>query len=514
MKELSKTILWIINLSLYLLGLATWASIPDSLTLNVSISLMALFMTLLLVLPKRKHLWIYLKSSRFKNLLSCMLAVFLVFSIVGIINYLGVKNPWQKDFTKEQKNSLSLESQKILKGIQGPLSFKVFTRRTEQGTIMPLLELYRFYKSDIDIELLDPDLKPEKVKEYGVLQYGTVLIEYAGRRNFFLDHSELQITRALLKIHRPKSPVLYYTTGHQELDLMSEKQQGLSHLKSLMVKELYDLRPINLAKEAAVPQDADGLMILGPKTAFFATEIKIIESFMKRGGRMLVNLDPHFNQSSLQELSKSFEQWGLAFQNDLIVDLKSYVNGSQFTVPLISHYHQEHPITQNFSSQTFFPLATSIQPYLPKKDEYNFYNLAQSNAFPSSWAEKNFNEVVLGKTHFTEGRDEKGPVSVMVATEEKVPTSGKKKKVVAIGNSTFIQNIYSRYGANFTLFLNALSWLLDEEFSIHSQISKNKEELFLLSTPQVGLIFYFSMIFCPIILLSGGFYIYKKRQKL
>jgi ABC-type uncharacterized transport system involved in gliding motility auxiliary subunit len=187
------------------------------------------------------------------------------------------------------------------------------------------------------------------------------------------------------------------------------------------------------------------------------------------------------------------------------------VNGSKFIVPLITHYHTKHPITENFSAQTFFPLVGSVKSTL--NPEFNFIPLAQTNKFPSSWAENNYTQVLLGQIQYNEDKDEKGPLSIMAAIEEK-KNGPNKKKIVVVGNSSFVENLYSHYNANFDLFLKAVSWLVDEDFAFPSLPERAPTSPLMLSAPEVGIIFYFSIIFGPAILLLWAFFIYKRRQSL
>ena len=59
----------------------------------------------------------------------------------------------------------------------------VFDQATSLDRFRPRLDEYEYRSSQVDVEYIDADKDPVKTKEYKIETYGTVVIEYMGRRS-------------------------------------------------------------------------------------------------------------------------------------------------------------------------------------------------------------------------------------------------------------------------------------------------------------------------------------------
>jgi ABC-type uncharacterized transport system involved in gliding motility auxiliary subunit len=187
-----------------------------------------------------------------------------------------------------------------------------------------------------------------------------------------------------------------------------------------------------------------------------------------------------------------------------VVDKKSFVNGSEGSIPLFDTYNHEHSITKKFKGEVFFPLCSSIA--INKESDKNITLLMSTSEFPASWGETSLTEIANKNATFTQGKDVPGPISVAAAYED----AG--KKIVVFGNSTFVLNAYQKFGANYTLFLNSLSWLVDEDRLISFNLPIIQSEPVFISAPQLGIVFYFSVIFTPLVLFGIAIFVYRRRR--
>ncbi|MBF0297229.1 MAG: GldG family protein [Oligoflexia bacterium] len=519
MKLAIKYILYFINFLLYITSCVSWIAIPEYLTFNISLSITAIGITLLLMLQYREKLLVYANSSQFKNLISTLVTVGLLFFVFCLINYLGFKHNKQWDLTKDKSNSLSSQSKEIISHVTAPLIFKVFIRRVDKDNVFPLLDLYRLYKKDIVIDLIDPDIKPSIVKEYNIKQYGTIVVEYNQNRAQALEVSEAAITKAILKVIKNNNPLIYFINGHQEGNLEMERPEGFSYLKSLMIENQYDLIQLNLTTVPAIPSNASAVVIWGPRLKFLKDEIIKIEEYLNNGGHLLIAIDPSLGKNDIVDFTNIFLEKGINFTNNLVIDNASYVDGSKYTVPLVTKYNKEHAITKGFDAQTFFPLAAAITTNNTNNKETNFniQKLIITSNFPHSWGESSNSEVLKMKFEFNEGKDIPGPITLALAVEsfkEAKDSKSSNMKIVAFANSSFVSNVYASYRANFNLYLNALAFVCDEEFSIAQDRPLTKEEPTFLSSQELGIIFYFSLIVAPLCLIATAIYLYRRRSKL
>ena len=86
--------------------------------------------------------------------------------------------------------------------------------------------------------------------------------------------------------------------------------------------------------------------------------------------------------------------------------------------------------------------------------------------------------------------------------------------MVTFGNTTFVINSYKKFPQNFVLFVNSLNWLVGEERRISFNITGIEDRPIFMSENQIGVIFFFTVVFCPLVLLLIAFVLYKRRQKL
>jgi len=510
MKSFFKMVLYITNGLLYLAIIAMWIAIPGEITLNTSASIFNICLSIMLLCWDHNKFTKYYTSNYFKKLTSALVSASLIFCILALVNYLSFKHPKQFDLSRNEINTLTKQTEAVLKGMEGKIIFKVFSRKANYLVIRKLLDLYRYNKNDVLIEFVDVELRPDQVKKYGITHAGTVVAEYKGRKQFILKHDELHITNVLIKLSRPKDPVLYYIVGHQGPNFENKSKQGLSDLKQLLEKSYYKAVPLSLTNLPSIPSDADALIIWGPRTPFLPHELGVIKKFVLKGGRLLLALDPDFNKDKFSELRKVLKRLGIDIPNNLVVDTLNHVSGSNGTVPLVKKFTSKHPIVTDIPGPVFFPLTSSIKSSGDGKSTGALEVMVKTTTFPASWAENTPEEVIDGKVEYSQGRDDKGPISIMGVWQDKVNDS----KIVIFGNSTFVSNIYAKYGSNFLLFLRSISWLVDNDQIKSFNLPIGKNDPIFISKNQLGVIFYFSVIFAPIILFGTSFFFYRRKRRL
>jgi ABC-type uncharacterized transport system involved in gliding motility auxiliary subunit len=504
MKSWYKKLLVACNIILYLVLIALWISIPDVLGLNIPLTVFNLTLTGLVVVLYRDSFKKYYLTEHFKKLTDTIVFVGLIFLIGSLANYWAYKHPKQMDTSLFKMNSLSDQTKNVLKNIKDEVHFTLLSRKTESSLWLPLMEFYRNEKNNIIVDKIDIDVRPDLVTDYHLTEASALVVEYHGRRQMVTERDELNITNALIKITRVSDPVVYFVSGHGEGSFTSKDPDGLQFIYEAMKSSALEVRPLNLLSSQAVPFDAKALVIWGPKTALQNNEISLVEEFLKRGGRVLLGLDPDLNGDQHHALRNLFAKYNINIRNDLVVDKKSFVNGSEGSIPLFDTYNHEHPITKKFKGQVFFPLCSSVANI--KESDKNITLLMSTSDFPASWGETSLTEIANKSASFTKGKDIPGPLSVAAAYED----AG--KKIVVFGNSTFVLNAYLKFGANYTLFLNSLSWLVDEDRLISFNLPIIQSEPVFISAPQLGIVFYFSVIFTPLVLFGVAILVYRRRR--
>lgn len=503
--NLNWLLIFIASIVLWLTAVILWIAIPEEKTLNISTTVAAMALFTSAVLMRREYFAAFYNSSRFKHFSTNLFSALLVFCILAVINHLAYKNPYQFDVTADKANTLTEQSRKVLARIPESVKAVVFAPKAQQGAILKMLELYQIEKRSIEINYYDPELRPDLVKSYQLVTPIAVVWENGEQRQIVTELNELGLTNGLIRLGRDKLPKIYYDIGHGQASLTSNEQNGRALLRQHLVNSNYALQETDTKRWEAIPDDLDVLMIWGPKLGFMPAEIKLLEQFLDNGGKLLVALDPDLNADPVKELRQVLATRGIVASNSLVIDTANHVSGSNGTVPIVNRFADDHAITKDFPGQVFFPLVG----FVTLGEQANGKGLVFSTPFPAAWGEMTPSEFAAGKVAYTEGEDVKGPVAFAVAAK---PTSG--GSIIFFANSTFTDNAYAKYAANHVLLLNSLSWLSSDDQIISFDLAAVDNQPVFISSPQLGVIFFFSVILAPLSLFAIAVWNYRRRRVL
>lgn len=501
--------LWVIlDVLLFLVVTALWITAPEFKTLNIGLTVFAAALAFLLLVSKFESIKVFVRSRYFEKILYHGINIVLVLSILGVVNYLGNKNYKEFDLTKEKRNSLTEQTKKVVEMVKSPLKMTVYAKREEWAPMLNLLKLYEAANRNIKLEAIDTDVRPDLVKANNITQNGTVIIDYNGKDSSFALMDELSVTNALLKALRTDKIVLYFVTGHQEISCKESSPEGISVLCEKLLAQNYEVKDLDLTKIQSVPKDATAVFVLGPISGFLKQEIDILKEYVNRGGSFYLALAPAFKAELYDNLVDIVKPYGLTLGKDIVIDRLSTVQGAEATIPIIEKYEAKHPITEGFNLRTVFPLSSSVQT-IPDKDTAVI--LAYTSAFPGSWAETDLKGVTEGKAKFDEGKDVKGPVGLIGVAEG---TGTNTTRVVLLGSSSFLVNAYQNQSGNTTLFLNSVSWMVNDEGIISFNRPGVEEFPVILSAQHLQMIFVISILVVPIVFFGTAIFIYRRRRLL
>jgi len=354
---------------------------------------------------------------------------------------------------------------------------------------------------------VDPDRDPALAKAMGVEAYGTTVLEAKGRTEKVQDaDQEEKLTNALVKVMREGKRVVYAVQGHGEADLANTDRPGFSEAKGALEKANYEVKPLALARQGKVPDDAAVLIVAGPRTDFFGPEVAALEAYLGRGGKLLAMVNPPFPERSQPEtLRKLLGGWGLALDDDLIIELnpigQAFGIGPQ--VPIVQQY-EPHPITRDLAGiTTLFPLARSITTAKTPPAGVTVQPLARTT--PDSWGETDRQGLEQGQAK-PDAQDPKGPLTLAaVATRDKA-------RVVLYGTSNLASNQFLNLQGNRDFFLNTIAWLAEEEDQISIRPKDSKATPVFLTSQQAQAVFWVPVVILPALALAGGIVAVARRR--
>ena len=478
-----------------------------------------------------------LRSQRLHYGSSAIFSTVVFLAILGVVALIAERHPLRADLTETGQFSLSEQSRKVVSSLQEPITIKAFFAggAPEASRAKDLLETYRYYNKNIRYEFIDPDREPQLARQYEIRDYGVLVVEGLGRKETVPRADEETLTNALFKLSRNEDKTVYFLTGHGERSPEEMNKTGYSSAKSALVKENYQVKPLNLMQHSQVPQDAAVVLVAGPQKPLFEEETASLEAYLLRGGKIVFFLDPE-KDGGVRSL---VEKYGIILGDDMIIDKLSRVFGGSYLMPVVTQYGS-HKITQGFNVATFYSEARSVAASQNPPEGVTLVTLASTSE--NAWAETNLERLFRGEASFEEGKDKPGPVSlgVLAAVEtkkfsekgsdatqpHKEPQDSEKPAretgasetrrtlgyLVVFGDADFVDNTHFGVSGNGDLFLNMVHFLADEETLITIEPRKQKAQTLMLTENQARMAFWTSMVGVPLIVVLIGFGVYRVRR--
>jgi len=202
-----------------------------------------------------------------------------------------------------------------------------------------------------------------------------------------------------------------------------------------------------------------------------------------------------------KELASILKAYGFELSDDVIVDPSSKLEGGGDIAPIVSDYPY-HEITEDFRFATIFPYSRSIDVLS------GFNSTVLANTGEYSWSETNFelfNEGVAQK----EESDKSGPLGVAAVVE-----NAENGRIAVFGSVDFVSNIFLEFSGNRDFFLNTLNWVSGDENLISIRPKTANTGNLTITSKQVDLIFLFTVVIIPAVILFSGLAIWWKRTRL
>jgi ABC-type uncharacterized transport system involved in gliding motility auxiliary subunit len=455
-----------------------------------------------------------------------VVSVLLVVGILVLASLLAGWHPLRWDVTAEQTQSLSPVSQALLKEITKPLTMTVFVPEgaPERQTAKEVLQLYTFNNPHVSFRFVDPEKEPLKAKQAGYRFAGNVLLDYQERHQMADQADENAITNALRKVLKLERKKIFFLAGHGERELNDPKPGGFQVAKKALENEGYEVEPLNLLTQGAIPKDAAVVIIASPKKPLLSTEVQSLKSYLEGGGRLLVMLQA-FEDGGLKDFLAGY---GVDLDNGLILDVNqvSQSLGLSAVMPIVSQYGPSK-ITQDFKNiVTIYPMA---RPLLLKKEQDTAL-LPLATTMSTSYEKLGQEWIKTEKAAFDDKTDKKGPFTVAVQAEIQ-PAPGKpgqpqpggkdpkpdapkdaKTYLVVFGNVDFAANSFFNLFGNGDLFLNTANFLAQATGQITVRTT-GKAQLLTLKGLQAWWLFLASLVWAPVVMLVAGIWAYRRRRR-
>jgi ABC-type uncharacterized transport system involved in gliding motility auxiliary subunit len=425
-----------------------------------------------------------------------------VLALLVVANIVGHRYHKRFDLTEEKLHSLSEQTRQIVAGLDREIRVVEFTR-DPNPRLADLVREYRPLSRRFVYERVDPHERPDLARQYEILREGEVVVVAGERTERLPDFTEQDLTNTILKVTRDTAKTVCFLEGRGEMSLDSTEAEGFNLVERALRAERYQVRAINLVREATVPEDCTVVVSAGPTGAYFPEEVEELQRWLDAGGKALLLIDPDTRPG----LGPILEQWNIAVGDNVVIDVSGAgrLFGLGPAVPLVLDYGV-HPITRHLErSMTIFPLARTVSIADPDRFSPQAVELLLTSA--DSWAETEFRD---GRAEFTEGQDTRGPVSLGVAAER--DTGEAQPRLVVIGDSGFATNRFVREQQNGDLFFNTVNWLAEDEDLISVRPRSPADRRVVLTQAEQNLLFWLVIVLLPGAVLAAGVWIWWKRR--
>jgi len=436
--------------------------------------------------------------------------ILLVLAIIGLVEAVSYRHNTRLDLTENRRHSLSPQTIQLLKSLPTEVNAVGFFRSDQPGKRVAedLFKQYaRYANGRFTWKVVDPDREPALARRYGVESYGTTVLETSKRSEKVLDAEEEKLTNGLVKITREGKRVVYVLQGHGEHDVTDSERQGFSEAKSAMEKSNYEVKPLVLARETKVADDAAVVIIPGARNELFPPELDALDAYLGRGGKILVMVDSPFAQRvSGDGLKRLLGKWGFDIGDNVVIEVSPI--GQLFgirepLVPVVIQY-ESHPITRDLrGTATIWPITRSVAPVKTPPSGVSVQSLIKTS--PQSWGETDRDAFQRGVVQ-KDTKDVPGPVSIAaVATKDTA-------RLVVYGTSNLPANQFLNLQSNRDFFLNTVSWLAEQEDLIAIRPKETKQTPIFLNSQQAWSVFLIPVVIVPAIVAIGGGVAFLRRR--
>jgi ABC-type uncharacterized transport system involved in gliding motility auxiliary subunit len=447
--------------------------------------------------------WIKARQTRYGAYLALYLIV--IIAVIVAANWLADHHNKSVDTTANKQFTLSDETKKVVGNLKRPLTIYYFDKTDQYEHARDLLDRYRNLSTNVKVDYVDPDKKPDIARAEGMHNYGDIVVDNGIKKETATALTEEQLTGAIVRDLKSGARNACFVQGSGEHSLDDTGREGYSIFKDALEKNNYKTQSISLIQKPDVPKSCNIVVVAGPKRDYLQPEIDALQTYVKNGGRLIVNFDPVLNLPDQKlgdtpKLAEAVQAWGVTPNNNVVLDLSAASRLFGQISPVVGSYEQ-HPITRVMSDNaTVFPLARSLDVKSPA--EKLFSTSADSYALTNP--KLPIKESDLDKAA-------KGPFTLGAAAT--IGSGNNAARVIVVGSSNWLSNqIMGAPVANRDLGLNMMNWLTSDEDLISIRPKEPEDRRLRVTGSAMRVIFLTSVVFLPLVVILSGVSVWWKRR--
>jgi len=497
-------------------------------------------------------LWIVLDIENFKALFQRKGAKYGAASgavvLLGVLVIVGVgvltsRPRFNKsvDLTRDGLNTLSDQSMKLIEQSKSGEPIKVVAFAAEEAVskqIKDLVDLYEKAGANFTFEVVDPQSDPTRAMGEKV-EGNTLILRRGAQEKRITTFNEEKLSNALVNVMKDKTKKIYFTKGHGEGALKGAEATGFNTIVTELENNKNTVEELSLLESAKVPDDADMVVVAGPKYDFKEEETRILEDYLLRGGAVLVMANA---MTPAETLNKMLGKFGIAMKSDLLIlapnDQLSQIYGQNNA--FVTEFDEFSPVTKDFATQSAVALRFSFTRSLEEvpdnahklkvelvaktsKQMIRVKQVAQpsdlENLSEDKWEMGAFPVIAvahgkLEKAPATAAADKKGGDTATDAAQGTTESQQQKEiRLVTVGSAEFANNGGAQYAEHRDMFVNMTNYLLQDEDFISIRPKDPTKSTIDISSPRSQLLLLVLAFIYPFFFLGAGTFVWLKRRR-
>jgi ABC-type uncharacterized transport system involved in gliding motility auxiliary subunit len=424
--------------------------------------------------PDRIQHWMGSRQARIGT--STIIMSVAMVGIVVAVNYIvyqaSTRTTLWVDLTENKQNTLSAETLRTLHTLSNPIQIRAYfsPENTTWDTTQKLLDRYVAGSSGkISYKKIDPNSEPIQAHQDGVTKDAMLVFALQNQTQLVSNPAEAEITTAILRLLNPGEHTVLFLTGHGEATIDGSNDADISSIVSSLRTKSYTVDTLDLTQQKTVPVGTSVLVIAGPKQPLQDFELTAIQDYLKKGGGLILMENPYFltQMDPSKDILSAYlqKEYGIAFQNDIVIDL-----ALQYVMTPYTHSYGTSAITERIqpSLNSVFPTAMSLLLSQPSGKNLTQTSLITLDA-PNQqvWGESNLSEVggsfnVIAQSttaKYDKDADYASPLNLAVTVDDTTTAT----RVIVFGDEDFSENAYVKNGANSDLMLDTIDWAAHQE---------------------------------------------------
>lgn len=441
------------------------------------------------------------KPSAMSHKLGQLLFYGLLIILVAMAAWLSTRYVKTVDVSFGQRNTLTEATQSLVKSVQQPLKFVAYLSedktKLHEG-MRKLVAKYQQFKPDTSLEIVDPNLNPDRAKADGVLTEGRVLLQLGEQSEKLSAVDENTVANTIQRMLRNSIPRVIVLEGHQERSVFDESTSGMSKLRERLSSRGFRLQPHNILKTQSIPEESSFVVIASPLKSYLKTEVDVLLDYIANGGNLLWLTEPR-TPAGLESLSQNL---GLSILDGTLLGSNKSLQemlGIQHpaVIPVIQF---SHPLLKDMVSPALFPFTTVVEQNTELQTGWSYTPLLNSG--DGSWLETGELSGEVSPDYTT--GDLPGPLSLAMTLTRSQPQ--KEQRIVVIGDSDFLLNQFvgAAGGGNLSLANKLFDWLSNGDQLLNIKPARAPDTVLAMPGKSLTYLALFFLVGIPLLLILIG----------